>query len=347
MVTPGNRFVKGNFKNYFKLYDWRVAQVFDYVFYTYFAEGREHFVYAETGRSRKKEKDFPFLESLLRFTYLDIWSLENEFKKMDKALLDFYKEPAFDSQTVVMSTLTELASQHIYFEFLRLDWQARFHYAEQHPDEDIHTILPHKQLSHIPSTIDMLQKQIMRLFQDVLDIDDGKKKPAQEKLQAYLDKEKTHPLYAYKFQPVSTVYERIDKGSFAETLHPASLYDLVEFSLRECVKREQRMRICSYCGKYFAIPRRNTAEFCTLTVDENGHTCKEVGAMRRWAEKKNSDELFKEYRREYKKRFNWIKAGKISPGTFYAWSAVAKGKRDECAEGKMNLEEFKKWLSES
>ena len=106
------------------------------------------------------------------------------------------------------------------------------------------------------------------------------------KLQAYLEKEKAHPLYAYKFQPISTAYERVGMGSFAETLHPASLYDLIEFALRECIKREQRMRICSYCGKYFAIPHRNTAEFCTLTVDENGHTCKEVGAIKRWAEKK-------------------------------------------------------------
>ncbi len=84
-----------------------------------------------------------------------------------------------------------------------------------------------------------------------------------------------------------------------------------------------------------------------MTVDENGHTCREVGAVKRWAEKKNSDELFKEYRREYKKRFNWIKAGKISPGTFYAWSAVAKGKRDECAASKMTFEEFKEWMAES
>ena len=103
------------------------------------------------------------------------------------------------------------------------------------------------------------------------------------------------------------------------------------------------MRICSYCGKYFAIPRRDTAEFCSLTVGENGHTCREVGAVKHWAEKKNSDELF----REYKKRFNWIKAGKIDPGAFYAWSSTAKGKRDECAAGKIIFEEFKEWLTQS
>ncbi len=320
----------------------------DYLFYTYFEDGREYFVYKDLTfeRSHKKEKDFPFLESLLRFTYLDIWPMEGLFKEMDKALLNFYRERDFDSQAAVMSTLEELAKKHIYFEFLRLDWQSRFRYMDHHPDEDVYEHLPHKQLRHIPSDLDTLQKQIMRLFQDVLDIDDGKKRPVHEKLQAYLDKEKKEPLYAYQFKPISTVYERTGNGTFAEVLHPTSLSDLVEFSLRECVKREQRMRICSYCGKYFAIPRRNTAEFCNLTVDENGHTCREVGAVKRWAEKKNSDDLFREYRREYKKRFNWIKAGKINPGAFYAWSATAKGKRDECAAGKMSFDEFKKWLAE-
>lgn len=121
-------------------------------------------------------------------------------------------------------------------------------------NQDAQKILPHKQLRHIPNDVDTLQKQTMRLFQDVLDIDDGKKKPVQEKLQAYLDKEKTHSLYAYQFKPISTSYERTRLGAFAEVLPPTSLSGLVEFSLRECVKREQRMRICSYCGKYFAIP---------------------------------------------------------------------------------------------
>ena len=282
----------------------------------------------------------------MRFTYLDIWPMKALFKKMDRALLDFYREHDFDSQAAVMSILGELAKTHIYFEFLRLDWQGRFRNAEHHPDY-VQKILPHKQLRHMPSDLDTWQKQIMRLFEDVLDIDDGKKKPVQEKLQAHLGKEKRESLYAYQFKPISTTYERTRQGTFAEVLHPTSISDLVEFSLRECVKREQRMRICSYCGKYFAIPRRNTAEFCNLTVDENGHTCREVGAVKRWAEKKNSDELFKEYRREYKKRFNWIKAGKIRPGAFYAWSATAKGKRDECAAGKISFDEFKQWLVES
>ena len=85
----------------------------DYLFYTYFEEGREYFVYKDLTfeRSHKKEKDFPFLESLLRFTYLDIWPMENLFKKMDKALLNFCRERDADSRGIVMSTLEELAKR--------------------------------------------------------------------------------------------------------------------------------------------------------------------------------------------------------------------------------------------
>ena len=307
-------------------------------FYTYFADNREYFV------CDKKKRDFPFLESLTKFVYLDIWSLEPLFKKIDKALLDFYREQHFDYQVAVLSTLEVLAKKHIYFEFLRLDWQGRFRYAEQHPEEDIQTILPHKQLSHIPSDVDTIQKQLLHLFEDVLDIDSNKKKSVSDKLPLYLNKE---GLYAYKFQPISTTYEPISKGQLTEVLHPTSIYDLIEFSMRECIKREQRMRRCANCGKYFAIPRRNTAEFCTVTLDEQGRTCKEIGAFKRYRQKKSSDEVFKEYRREYKKRFAWIRAGRITAEDFYAWSASAQAKRDECAEGKITLVELKKWLAES
>ena len=75
----------------------------DYVFYTYFAEDREYFVYGEEPKTKKK--DFPFLESLLRLVYLDIWSLEIEFKKVDKALLEFCQKPSLELQDEVMAIL--------------------------------------------------------------------------------------------------------------------------------------------------------------------------------------------------------------------------------------------------
>ena len=87
-------------------------------------------------------------------------------------------------------------------------------------------------------------------------------------------------------------------------------------------------------------------EYCDRPAVEKGRTCKEIGAFRVWEKSKSTDEAFKLYRREYKKRFAWIKAGKVLPEEVYAWGEKAREKKAECEEGKITLEEFEKWLKE-
>ena len=72
-----------------------------------------------------------------------------------------------------------------------------------------------------------------------------------------------------------------------------------------------------------------------------------MGAIALWTKNKSSDEAFKLYRREYKKRFAWIKAGKVLPEEVYAWGERAREKKRECEEGKITLERFGQWLTES
>ena len=57
-------------------------------------------------------------------------------------------------------------------------------------------------------------------------------------------------------------FEVTGHDTFGEVLYPRDVYDLIEFSLREAIRREQRMRICKNCGRYFAIARRSSAEYC-------------------------------------------------------------------------------------
>ena len=56
--------------------------------------------------------------------------------------------------------------------------------------------------------------------------------------------------------------------------------------------------------------------------------------------------MFKVYRREYKKRFGWINAGKIEQDTFYAWSEKAREEKAKCDAGEISLQEFSEWLKE-
>ena len=88
-------------------------------------------------------------------------------------------------------------------------------------------------------------------------------------------------------------------------------------------------------------------EYCDRPADEKGRTCKEVGAFRVWEKSKSTDEPFKVFRREYKKRFAWIKAGKISEEQFAAWAKQAKAKKHECDAEEISLDEFKAWLKDA
>lgn len=87
--------------------------------------------------------------------------------------------------------------------------------------------------------------------------------------------------------------------------------------------------------------------YCDVTTDGKGRVCKEVGAFVQWSQSKEDDEIFKVYRREYKKRFAWTKTGRISPTTLYTRGEKAREEKTECEEGKITLEEYREWLSGS
>ena len=76
-------------------------------------------------------------------------------------------------------------------------------------------------------------------------------------------------------------------------------------------------------------------------------SCRAMGAFQQWTLKQADDPVFKVYRREYKRRFAWIKAGRISDSEFYAWSEQAREQKKKCDEGIITAEDFQRWLKES
>ena len=319
----------------------------DYIFKTYIDSGREYYEYTDmTDREQTIKKDFPFPESLMDLLYMDTQELEAITKKMDKALLAFYQSGAKDDLQVVAAGLNELASRHVYFELLRLDWLERLDMVDSTAPGDFQDLLPHKKISHLCSSIDTMQKQIKGLIAQVLDMD-GEKKPVSEKMVAYYNTEGGDTLNTFRFQPQTMSFEVIDHKVFAEVLYPRDIYDLIDFHVRECVKREVRMRVCKNCLRYFAVTGKASTEYCGRICDSKGRTCREMGAINTWTQRKQGDEVFKEYRREYKKRFARINAGKLPKSAFYAWSEDVRKKKEACDSGVISPEEFSQWLKES
>ncbi len=319
----------------------------DYIFKTYIDSGREYYEYTDvTDREQTIKKDFPFPESLMELLYMDTQELEAITKKMDKALLAFYQSGVKDDLQVVAAGLNELASRHVYFELLRLDWAERLKAVERVTPKEYLRLLPHKKISHIYSNIDTMQRQIISLIAHALDMD-GEKKSVSEKMVAYYNAEGNDTLYTFQFQPQPVNFEVIDRRIFAEVLYPKDIYDLIDHHIRECVKREVRMRVCKNCLRYFAVTGKASTEYCDRVCDSKGRTCREIGAINTWTQRKQGDEVFKEYRREYKKRFARINAGKLTKRVFYAWSEEARKKKEDCDNGTITPEDFSRWLKES
>lgn len=319
----------------------------DYIFKTYIDSGREYYEYTDAAdREQTIKKDFPFPESLMSLLYMDIWELEPITKRMDKALMSFYQSRDYNELQIVEAGLNELAPRHICFELLRLDWLERLDMVDGTAPRDFQDLLPHKKISHLCSNIDTMQKQIKGLIAQVLDMD-GEKRSVSEKMVAYYNAEGGDTLNTFQFQPQTMSFEVIDHKVFAEVLYPRDIYDLIDFHVRECVKREVRMRVCKNCLRYFAVTGKASTEYCGRVCDSKGRTCREMGAINTWTQRKQGDEVFKEYRREYKKRFARINAGRLTKSAFYAWSEEARKRKEDCDNGTITPEEFSQWLKES
>ena len=92
---------------------------------------------------------------------------------------------------------------------------------------------------------------------------------------------------------------------------------------------------------------QSVTEYCERLVPRGEQVCREIGAFKQWTKKQSDDPIFKAYRKEYKRRFAWIKAGRITDDAFYAWGEQARAQKKECDEGTITFEDFQRWLKES
>ena len=135
--------------------------------------------------------------------------------------------------------------------------------------------------------------------------------------------------------------------AFLHTLYSSAVRDMIDYSLRSCVERGVTVRRCKNCGRWFPQTGRVSAEYCERPVKYGEQRCREIGAFRQWTKKQTDDPIFKAYRKEYKKRFAWIKAGRVTDEQFYAWSEQAREEKKKCDREIISLEEFQQWLRDS
>ena len=315
----------------------------------YFSEKREFFQYDASGTQGVPSvfRELPFLESLLTFLEMDCGELTPALQRIADGWSRLITENDREAGTDAMVELGQLKSRHIYLELLYVRWYDRFSrmgiYGDRGSAEDQQML---DELRHLPEQLLLYQKQVQRFFDLVLDVDSAGRDPQQQAAMNYLyDRPKDPDLFC--FRPIPLSFEPVEPGRCSPVLYSASIPDMIDYSLRSCVERGITVRRCKNCGRYFPQTGRVSAEYCERPVPRGQQTCREAGAFQQWTKKQSEDPVFKAYRKEYKKRFAWIKAGRISDTDFYAWSEQAREMKKKCDRDVITLEEYVEWLKNS
>ena len=315
----------------------------------YFSEKRELFQCDASGIQGvpSVDREFPFLESLLTFLEMDCGELTPILQRIADRWSRLIAEFDRDAGTEAMVELGQLKSRHIYLELLYVRWYDRFSrmgiYGDRGSAEDEQMLA---ELRDLPEQLLLYQKQVQRFFDLVLDVDSAGRDPQQQAAKNYLHDSPRDPSL-FRFRPIPLSFEPVEPGRCSPVLYSASIPDMIDYSLRSCVERGITVRRCKNCGRYFPQTGRVSAEYCERPVPKGQQTCREAGAFQQWTKKKSDDPVFKAYRKEYKKRFAWIKAGRISDTDFYAWSEQAREMKKKCGRDVITLEEYVEWLKNS
>ena len=320
-----------------------------YEFKTCISDGMELYGFVQeeaNGQRVMSTRNARFPQSLLSFLDFDIEQIRLAFQPLSDGVRKVIAEKSREESDRVCQMFAGLTNYHPYFVLLFLDWRYRLDRAWYLGYEFPQNYLQVEYLDEMPDNLERLQRQALDLLTHIW-VKDTSDRSVDEKMTAYYLEAEQVEKDVFRFRPQKMSYELMYRQTFAEFLCPDTVYDLIDYHLRECLKREIKMRRCKNCGRLFAVTGHGGIEYCDRPFDEKGRTCKEIGAFRVWEKSKSTDEPFKVFRREYKKRFAWIKAGRITKDEFYSWSERAREKRDKCDAGRITLEEFEAWLKQS
>ena len=318
----------------------------DYIFKIYLADGKEHYVTTDSRGRIVGTRTVPFPESVVSLLYKNISGWRDWFGGI-RARIDLITPAnAHDTMKEVSEQYDQLTESLACFELSKFQWRERIRQTRRATGVMTGVALQDESLSTLCDQLLSVQQKLQTLIPYVLDMDSSKDSSL-ERMVSYYQTLGAESPDVYHFNSCTTNFELVDENTFAEVLYPDTIFDIIDFHVRECVRREIKFRVCKSCGRYFAVTGHAGVEYCDRVINKKGQTCKEIGAFRVWEKSRSGDAVFRLYRREYKRRFAWIKAGRIEPDAFYAWSERAREKKAECEAGKMSFEDFSEWLSNS
>lgn len=153
---------------------------------------------------------------------------------------------------------------------------------------------------------------------------------------------------------VRTVLDGLHRDSEnAVSLHAyfavQSLEEMLHLELMEAVKRGIRVMRCALCDRYFALADKRKRSYCDRLFDGR-HTCKQIGAKRKFSQAVDGDPYLQEFQRVYNRMYSryyredalYGDSGtkKLSADEFKAWTAAASELRRAYRRSEISGEEL-------
>ena len=273
----------------------------------YFSGEREFFENDAFGMQGlpSKQLELPFLESLLTFLELDEKEITPMLERISVNWERFVESSDLGAHTAAMVELGMLAEKHIYF---RLLYTRCFGCISVNGFDQAEIQAIALDLKEFAKQFSETRKQVEKFLECVLDVDSAGREPQKQAAKNYHHDQPRDP-ELFRFEPIPLSFEPVEPGRCAPVLYSSAVRDMIDYSLRSCVERGVTVRRCKNCGRWFPQTGRVSAEYCERPVKYGEQRCREIGAFRQWTKKQTDDPIFKAYRKEYKKRFAWIKAG--------------------------------------
>ena len=125
-----------------------------------------------------------------------------------------------------------------------------------------------------------------------------------------------------------------------------SIADILELEFTKMMEANVRFRKCKRCGKYFIMKGNYDTNYCDRVAPGETKNCQELAAIENYKAKIADNKGIPIYNKYYKRYAARVKVRQIKEADFKKWKYQALTMRDDCAEGKITVEEYIQWMED-
>ena len=123
-----------------------------------------------------------------------------------------------------------------------------------------------------------------------------------------------------------------------------SVAEILELEFTKMLEANVRFRKCKRCGRYFIMKGNYDTNYCDRVAPGQTKNCQELAAIENYKAKIADNEAIPVYNKYYKRYAARVKARQIKEADFKKWKYQALTLRDDCANGKITVEEYIQWM---